>query len=320
MHRLEVRCAGTEVGARCQAQAAHHAGAEVGKDVAEHVLGHHHTKAFGTPDHPQGYGIDVVDVGRDCGILLRHLVENVFGKGAAVAQHVGLVGQGHTFETLLACVFEGEAEQARQAAAGLQAQRHAGILGATAAPGGALALALAQQRLDLARHAGKIEPGIQAFGVLADHGEAKAIFSEYIGHRPDIGEQAQLLAQLNDRRHVIHALAAQVLGQLRLGFAQRLAGDRAQQAGIGGGNLRPGARRYRVTVAAPAFPADVSEVQVNGQLQGVKQRQHGVGHFRADAVTGHHADARAWRAHGRTPGMASSGRAIRLCSCSARKP
>src|SRR3546814_14164456 len=75
------------------AEAAHEAGREVGKDVAEHVFGHHDVEAPGVLDEVESGGVDVAVAGLHGGEQAGALVEDAAEEDHG-AQHVGLVDAG----------------------------------------------------------------------------------------------------------------------------------------------------------------------------------------------------------------------------------
>ncbi len=77
-----------------EAEAAHDAGAQVGEDVAEHVLGDQHPEPLGPAHHPQGDRVDIEDLGLDVGVFAGDRFETFAQVVTAVAQDVGLVDEG----------------------------------------------------------------------------------------------------------------------------------------------------------------------------------------------------------------------------------
>src|SRR3546814_14951663 len=75
------------------AEAAHEAGREVGKDVAEHVFGHHDVDAPGVLDEVESGGVDVAVAGLHGGEQAGALVEDAADEDHE-AKHVGFVTAG----------------------------------------------------------------------------------------------------------------------------------------------------------------------------------------------------------------------------------
>ena len=83
-----------DVAAGGDAHAALHHRAEVGDDVAEHVVGDDHVEPFGILDEPHRRGVHVGVIafdGRE--ILLADFVEGAFPEIEGVGQHVGLAAE-----------------------------------------------------------------------------------------------------------------------------------------------------------------------------------------------------------------------------------
>ncbi len=286
MHRLEVAAVVADVAAGGEAEAAHDARAEVGEDVTEHVLGDQHPEALGPADHPQGDRVDVEDLGLDLRVLARDQFQALAQVVAAVAQHVRLVDQGEPVVAVRAGVLEAVAQQPVHAEPGLQAQCDAGRTRA-----GGLGVGVAADHVpERVVQAVDVVTGVQPLGVLADHREVEATVDE-VDDRADVGVQAQPLAQLDDGGDEGEPGAAQVVGQFGLGFAQRLAGDGAEQAGVGLLQQFPGPPGDGVALLAPAFPADLAEAQVEWEAEPVHDVEGRGGDVRADAVAGEYRDA-----------------------------
>ena len=112
-----------EVAAGGDAHAALDHGAEIGDDIAEHVIGDDDIEPFGVFDEPHGGGVDVGIIAGDIGkILLADLVKGAFPEVKGVGQHVGFAAQRQFFGPIpFAGVFEGVAEATFDPAPGIDA-------------------------------------------------------------------------------------------------------------------------------------------------------------------------------------------------------
>ena len=121
MGRLEQGVVQANIPRGRHAHAADQAGAQVGENVAKHVLGHHHIIIPGRAHQVEGGGVDIDIVTADVAMGGQALVENLAEKSHRV-QHIGLVDEGQAAGVAGGLAAAGqidrEIEQARGAGAG----------------------------------------------------------------------------------------------------------------------------------------------------------------------------------------------------------
>ena len=101
------------------AEAALQRGAEIGDDVAEHVVGDDHVEALGLADQLHRQGVDEEVAGLDLRILGGHLVEAPLPEIVAVAHDVRLVGHADLARLVRSRVFERGADDPLHPLAGV---------------------------------------------------------------------------------------------------------------------------------------------------------------------------------------------------------
>ena len=120
--RLEhrrVRPGGVDVAARRQAEAALHRRTEVGDDVPEQVVGHHHVEPFRAVDEVQAHRVRVhVGALHSRELALADLGEDPHPQVTGVVQHVGLVHHRQMAPARL-CTGEGIADHTFHTVAGV---------------------------------------------------------------------------------------------------------------------------------------------------------------------------------------------------------
>ena len=83
-----------DVARRREAEATDRGGAEVGEDVAEHVLGDDHVEPRGPLHEVEGRGVDVRRLELDVGVSGRHVGDDLTEEGVR-GEHVRLVDARH---------------------------------------------------------------------------------------------------------------------------------------------------------------------------------------------------------------------------------
>ena len=102
MGGLEHRRLRADVGAGREAQAADHAGAEVGDDVAVEVREHDHVVLLGARDELVAEVVDDPVLELDVRVVLGHLAARLQEQAVGELHDVGLVGRRHLAAAVLA--------------------------------------------------------------------------------------------------------------------------------------------------------------------------------------------------------------------------
>ena len=176
MSRLEHRRLGADVAAGRHAEAADHAGAEVGDDVAVEVRQHDHVVLLGARHELVAEVVDDPVLELDVRVVLRDLARDVEVEAVGVLHDVGLVGRGHLAAAVLARVVERRAHDPLGAEDGDRLDRDARVIADLRAVELRDEL---DQLLRLLAVVLELDPRIEVLGVLAhDHdvrlGEARA--------------------------------------------------------------------------------------------------------------------------------------------------
>ena len=172
------------------------------------------------------------------GIFLGHFAGGADHQAAGFAQHVGLIADGDAAAAVALGELEGFLDDATAALAGHDAQRDGEVVEAVIAELLHLLVGGGERIEDRLRQRMEFHAAVHAFGVLAEDDDVDAflVVQRVAGiglGGADVGVQVQFLAQADDGREVVEALAAQFGQQFFVGFVARLGGDRAEQRAFG---------------------------------------------------------------------------------------
>ena len=110
VNRLEICAQLSEVPTRGETQATHDAGAEIRKDIAEHILSHYNGETLRALHHPKRYCVHVLDYALNAGVSLGDTFKYTSSESAAVTKYHGFVYEGDPVESMpgriVKCVFE----------------------------------------------------------------------------------------------------------------------------------------------------------------------------------------------------------------------
>ena len=275
MRRLEHGMGVADIRARREAHAAHQAGAEVGKDVAEHVLGRQHIEFPGLAHQVERHRIHVVRAMRDIGVVARDLGEDAAHEGEG-AEDIRLVHQRHgALAPAPRGALAGEAEGEAREFLGHGARDAQRLLRHVLRDGAAVAGE--EQALGALAHDDQVDVAGARVGQRYRHARQRP-------ERPHPGIEVQAEAQVELRRDL------GAIGGADLGPAHR-----AEQYRVGLRGLVEGFLAHRRAGVAVAEGAGAQLLEGEADAVALRQRlQHREGrrrHFRADAIARQDGDA-----------------------------
>ena len=229
VHGFEDGGVGADVGTRCEAQPADQAGDKVGEDVTEQVGGHDDVELPRVEHELHGAGVHDAVVHHHAALVFGcHLAADVEENACQRLEDVGFVDQGDFLAAVGDGVFEGMADDAAAAGAGVEAggERHCLVVVAD-------------------RHV-VLEGGVEAVEVLAHQGDVDVVVTPAGNERegrPHVGEQLEFAAQF----HVDGLEAAADRGgertlQSELGAADAVQRGGGQRVAVGGDGGEAGGR------------------------------------------------------------------------------
>ena len=141
---------------------------QIGKDITEHIFGHHHTVIHGVLNQPHGLGVDVGFPKLNAGIVFGHFTGGTNHQAAGFAQHIGLIHHGHAFITVRPGIFKGLGNDVAALLTAHDARGDSQVFQAIGFKFFHFRMVFGQNVVYFLRYGMKLDPAIHAFGVFTE--------------------------------------------------------------------------------------------------------------------------------------------------------